>query len=368
MPNEPFSLFETIKTVDCTTAEDFLTQLAPRSDQFLSRNQGQRLTQQYIFRGHENDDAYKLIPSALRLDHPIKWAHWGKVTATENGEEFRRLTDGLSVVGTWTNKHQIKAELTMISEFLQYADAGGLPLPEDSQKVRTRLAEANIFLTTLKDDDGSFVWPMNEVWSLLALAQHYGVPTRLLDWTRSSYTAAYFAAIGAARLYEDYKQRRTRWQQGGHQGVEPQLATSRMSVWAFNVEAFEISRRLGQPFGAAELNKIQIVTAPAASNPNLHLQKGMFTLYIPSDLSPGAAVDRRPLDEVIEAAPANNRLIRFRLSTQEAGKLLRLLSLEGVNGATIYAGYRGAAKATTERTYWDWDVTPGNLAHFFATE
>jgi hypothetical protein len=94
----------------------------------------------------------------------------------------------------------------------------------------------------------------------------------------------------------------------------------------------------------------------------------MFTLYIPDDFMPGAAVDRRPLDEVIEAAPAHNRLIRFTLSAQAAGKLLRLLSLEGVNGATIYAGYRGAAEATTERRYWDWDVTPGNLAHFFASE
>lgn len=36
--------------------------------------------------------------------------------------------------------------------------------------------------------------PPNNLLDLFALAQHHGVPTRLIDWTSNSFTAAFFAA------------------------------------------------------------------------------------------------------------------------------------------------------------------------------
>jgi hypothetical protein len=81
-----------------------------------------------------------------------------------------------------------------------------------------------------------------------------------LDWSRSATKAAYFAAREAAL-----------WHWGE---ADPPAGISHLGLWAYSLIAGFIAREMSGSF--APEDRIMLVTAPAAGNPNLYAQLRCF--------------------------------------------------------------------------------------------
>jgi hypothetical protein len=285
--------------IDFDKAERFLDALSP-----YGSFRGESRDGAFAFRG-QRDASWSLLPSVLRIPVP------GSI------------------------RDQIGDELEYLVRFATIADRHGLAIPEDSQRLRR-------LLVPLISPDENGWWPPSDLWSIMALAQHHGVPTRLLDWSWDPYVAAYFAAEGVMRALD--------------QSGAGRFARKRLGIWAFAVHA--VRGRSFSPTGhevesgAADSIKLEIVQAPAFGNPNLHAQKGFFTLERERVPPEGELVRRLPYVPLDKRLHDIASLKLLTLPHSQAPRLLRFLGYAGVSAASIFPGFDGVVRALNERRYW----------------
>ncbi len=313
------------------------------------------LREKFIFRGMEDSD-YKLVPSALREDNrlddfvdedfklTLSLSHKQAVECEfENKEnyyenvkpytvdKYGRLIDDEVKDFAWSwEEFQCVKELNALMKFLSYADKLGLKVP-NNQKIRQLLEHntQNIF------DHEKGIWPDEDFYELMALAQHYGVPTRALDWSYDYRVSLYFAIKNI--LNDEYLT-----------SEKPKNG----ALWAFNYKYFNPC------YMPKRKTDCTIHYRPEYnSNPNLNAQKGLFTFMIKWVWEDA----KQPYDQFIKELLDNHNLIgkkipktetvfyKFTIPEDEKPNILKELYAEGYSEEYLFPGYNGVSQTIENR-------------------
>ena len=146
-------------TVHCETARDFLQELDETHERWGDQ-------EPWIYRGH-NDANWELKPSLYRLLNE------------QDEDDFGRYKS---------------FEITLIRRFINDVNLANLPIPSNSFGFLSRTKDNGVVTHrwALDPYGDEIVYDFTHV--VFAIAQHSGVPTRLLSFTFDPLVAAYFAA------------------------------------------------------------------------------------------------------------------------------------------------------------------------------
>ncbi len=208
---------------------------------------------------------------------------------------------------------QVFKEWAYLETFVRHCDSIGLAIPNDSPAFREKFLNIN---APLGPGGPVSEWPRTDLYRLLALGQHYGLPTRLLDWSTRAYVAAYFA-ISDALARRD-------------------ASADRLAVWILDIEKKGLFREL------------KVVTVPGGNNANLAAQSGRFTLLTQKGGRGRPLEGEITLDLYLVAQQLPPPLKKVTLPISEAPAALNLCFLYGVTGAIMFPDYGGATRATKD--------------------
>jgi hypothetical protein len=176
--------------------------------------------------------------------------------------------------------------------------------------------KGHLFLTHIPERSDTFQW--------LALMQHHGAPTRLLDFTWSPYVAAFFAL-------EDTK--------------------THGAVWAVNPKKLvNVTEKLNDFLGDFEPGAIGI-GEPFVMNSRLIAQSGTF--IVTKQIGD-------PIEEIVALYPTpEDTLVKFELPAERVRSSgMRALFMMNITNATLFPGLDGLARSLAYELEFHWAHDP----------
>ena len=300
---------------DCP--DDFLAELNEFHDRW---NPGT-----WIYRG-QNDVCWKLHPKAMR--------HWlVRQRVTDSANELLRgllqVSDEIARSHGLASEEELRrfvfqfnqavVENSLVSVFEDLSDRAGLRLPDEWVENLKRIETLSNPAANLPGRDIKFRWRVHPLRVAYALAQHHGVPTRLLDWTYRPMVAAYFAA---------------------YTETEHEKPPDRMVVWA--VELFDLRSTTLSP-----------VTQLRSRIGFLQAQDGLFLYDKEADEKYFMRGCWDPLEVELSKLAKHQRVCKLTVPYSKRCDLLKLLRLRHVSKSNLMPAFANAADAIlNEEVYW----------------
>lgn len=309
----------------------------------------------FVFRGHSTT-SYKLLPSAQRIQP------WDRMTIHK--ESAKR-----DIAIAITELAQINYEYSQLFHFLKKSDENSLYVP-DVREMREFINLPNGFPTYLLDEKN---WLPERYYELAALAQHHGIKTRLLDWTKNINVALYFASSEAIlRKYNLEKKTSAQWQSQyftdfqkiAHESADKQFKKEFDVKEAKYIELWALDKSIEFKYDDMPL---KFISPRNCDNRNLGAQNGIFTLWetkIPIVTDDKGKLtnnwikntaDNRTLDELLtDYLLSRNEvpkkiLYHITIPQSEALHLYNFAERNGYDASTLFPGYDGVVRAMSEK-------------------
>lgn len=187
------------------------------------------------------------------------------------------------------------------------------------------------YMNRFKQDAALIANPMPQnSFEWLFLMQHYGAPTRLLDWTESPLVALYFAASELAET------------EGALWVLLPHALNMRSMYspdYEFEVPSFEDEHlKPYKPESIAQESKTRLIPMAAIAPRNstrMQAQRGVFTVNHRDD---------KPLEESLNGTPVDY-VWRYLISPNAKSTIIRELQMLGVNRFQLFPDLDSVTKS-----------------------